>query len=80
MAGSGWYGTRAVALVRRTRSVVVAAAWRVAPRMPAIDAPVRSSTPASRRKTKRMCDPAVEKSFADAQNSDSPASPPWCSR
>ena len=62
--------------MRRTRSVVLAAAWRVAVRTPAIDAPVSSSTPASSRNANRMWEPAVEKSFAEAQKSDSPTSPP----
>jgi hypothetical protein len=60
--------------------VVLAAASRVAVTMLAIDAPVSSSTPASSRKTNRMCEPAVEKSLAEAQKSDSPTRPPWCSR
>ncbi len=80
IGGSGWYGTRTVALVRRTRSVVVTAASRVAVMMLAIEAPVSSSTPARSRNTNRMCEPAVENSFADAQKIDSPTSPPWCSR
>jgi hypothetical protein len=71
---------RTVAVVRRTRSVVVAAAARVAVRMLAIEAPVRSRTPASSRKTNRMCEPAVENSLAELQNSDSPTRPPWCWR
>ena len=57
MGGSGWYGMRAVAVVRRTRSLVVSAASRVAVMMLAIDAPVRRRTPASSRKTNRMCEP-----------------------
>jgi hypothetical protein len=56
--------------------VVVAAASRVAVTIPAIDAPVSRSTPASSRNMNRMCEPAVEKSFAEAQKSDSPTSPP----
>ena len=80
IGGSGWYGTRTVAVVRRTRSVVLAAACRVAVRMLAIDAPVRRRTPASIRNTHRMCEPAVEKNLAEAQKSDSPTRPPWCCR
>ena len=79
--GSGCVaGTRTVAVVRRTRSVVLTAAFRVAVTMLAIDAPVSSSTPASIRNTHRMCEPAVEKNLAEAQKSDSPTRPPWCCR
>ena len=80
IGGSGSYGMRSVAAVRRTRSVVLAAASRVAVTMLAIDAPVSSRIPASSRKTNRMCEPAVEKSLAEVQRSDSPTSPPWCFR
>ena len=73
-------GRRIVPVVRSTRSVVVAAASRVAVTIPAMDAPVSSSTPASSRNMNRMCEPAVENSLAEAQNRDSPTSPPWCSR
>ena len=55
--------------------MVVAAAWRVAVTMLAMDAPVSSSTPASSRKTNRMWEPAVEKKFAETQKTDSPSSP-----
>ena len=76
--GIGSPGSGAVATVdiRRTRSLVVVAASRVACSTPAIEAPVTSSTPASSRKTNRMCEPASEKSLADAQNSASPTRPP----
>jgi hypothetical protein len=60
--------------------VVVVAASRVAVTIPAMDAPVSSRMPASSRKVKRMCEPAVENSLAEAQNSDSPTRPPWCSK
>ena len=69
IGGSGSYGIRAVAAVpvRRMRPVVVAAASRVAVRMLATDAPVSSRMPASSRKANRMCEPAVENSFAEVQ-------------
>ncbi len=66
--------------VRRMRSPVPAATTRVRLASPAIEAPVRSSRPASSRNTNRMCEPASENSLLDAQKSDSPASPPWRSR
>jgi hypothetical protein len=66
-----------VRVVRRTRSLVLVAASRVDCTTPAIEAPVTSRTPASSRKTKRMCDPASENSLDELQNRLSPTSPPW---
>jgi hypothetical protein len=56
---------------------VLVAASRVAVIRPAIDAFVMSRSPASSRKTNRMCEPASEKSVLEVQKSTSPVSPPW---
>ena len=61
----------------RSRRVVPLTPSRVVRTIPAIDAPVSSSTPATVRNTKMMCAPKRENSVLATKYSASPAAPPW---